>query len=320
VIDLIGMDIYAAKWKTSTPSASELLDWTAAFYKRIADFAALHSKPVCLPEWGNWTPGSGTDANSRGRGDFPEYITQTMDWLAAVNAVYAVYYNVKDPANTNIEIEADTPLSYQVYLQRTGYVPPSTNVFRDTFTDTAGVLLGSHAPETGTGWQRHPSATSASEAISSTGTSRANNVQPALWTALGAPASADYSVEADILFKSLPSGTTIAINGRQSDTAATFYSARYSNVSGKWFITKTVNGVQTSLPNSVVQVVAAGETPRVTLKFVGSTITLFLDGTQLITVTDTDITAAGYGGFQRTGSSATGEATGYQIDNFVVHA
>jgi hypothetical protein len=93
-VDFIGVDAYdadygvvesnAARWNY-VKTQSYGLDW-------VATFAATHSKPITVPEWGTY-PVSPSYQNGGGGGDNPLYINNMFDWFAANNVYYNSYFN-----------------------------------------------------------------------------------------------------------------------------------------------------------------------------------------------------------------------------------
>lgn len=190
---------------------------------------------------------------------------------------------------------------------------------KDSYTDTAGTGLGSHVGELGAAWTKHTARTAGNESISTAGTSRNAAAQISLWYASGVPPTTDYYVAADFVFATIPASSALAINVRESTTAETFYSLRYSSSSNGWFLTKTVAGSQSNLVSALVPAVM-GATNRAVLTVSGTTTTIltaYLDGKQVLTYTDTSspITAVGMVGMQRSGTGTTGDTLGMQLDN-----
>ncbi|MBK5203858.1 MAG: hypothetical protein JJD98_00165 [Polaromonas sp.] len=134
-----------------------------------------------------------------------------------------------------------------------------------------------------------------------------------------APASADYTVKADVYIASTGGSSAISpgVLGRLSTSAATYYFARLVNSGGGlWRLYKRVNGTWTQFGSDVAGSVAAGESHEVKLSMVGTTIALYKNGeaSPAITATDGSITAAGLSGL---GDNAASTATtGFHIDNF----
>lgn len=101
VVDIIGSDTYGMTWGKENPSKEQIL-------KRIHDdpymlawqsaFALKHKKPVCIGEWANVAVKAPGTADSRGIGDFPEYIDAIFDWAKSnkYGCRYLNYFNLAD--------------------------------------------------------------------------------------------------------------------------------------------------------------------------------------------------------------------------------
>src|SRR5579884_327849 len=180
----------------------------------------------------------------------------------------------------------------------------------DTFTDTAGTLLENHTGETGATWTKNPSFGTGSAAISNANRLRGNATN-GIYYSSGTPAAADYDVEADLVVQSATSATGIA--GRMSVSAATYYLFDYESASGQWKLYTVVNGA-TQNTTTFTQALTNGQTYHLRLALRGSQITCYVNGAQVIQITDTNITAAGKPGVYF--GAATTDTTGYHLDNF----
>lgn len=115
-VDIIGLDVYGAKWGTTIPTSSELLTHVQAYLDALTTFAGTKNKPMALGEWANWQTATVGNMTSHGRGDFPEYINQIFDWAIAHNVAYLCYYNISDGGVG--QTMANTPLSLAAYQTR----------------------------------------------------------------------------------------------------------------------------------------------------------------------------------------------------------
>ena len=184
----------------------------------------------------------------------------------------------------------------------------------DTFTDTDGVNLSSHAGETGAIWTNQNAGTEAQI--------NANRAAPNSTTATtyyhtsGTPANADYDVQATFLYVgSPPTNGGTGITGRHDTAAPTFYHVRWSPGSTQWNLYKAVSGTFTSLGTSTTNPLNATNASRVVkLEMRGTAIKVFVAGTAVISATDPAITAAGKAGvrFFRGGTATNG----YLFDDF----
>lgn len=169
-------------------------------------------------------------------------------------------------------------------------------------------------------WTLHTSFTGAAE-ISAGRVRVSGDVQAtvAYWHS-GTPATANYSVSADLFFKQPSGGPAGAgVIGRVDTAAHTFYYASYFGGSADaWELHKRIAGTNTLLGSSA-QAITDETSHNVTLRMVGTTIELYKQGgsTATISVTDSDITAAGKSGIRfYAGSTVPSDTVGIHIDNF----
>lgn len=133
----------------------------------------------------------------------------------------------------------------------------------------------------------------------------------------GTPASADYSVTADLYIVDANGGDNGCSVAARLDTAAyTFYFGRYNGAVGSWQMFKWVAGSATQLGSSVAESLSAATTHEVKLECIGTAIKLYKQGgaTATISVTDSSITAAGKAGLYIRGTGST--TAGIHLDNF----
>lgn len=177
----------------------------------------------------------------------------------------------------------------------------------DSFTDSSGVTLSSHSPETGGAWSvisgTSMKFTAANRIYTPGSTSIMRNA--------AAPATADYYVETVIDFISAVASETVGIAARMNSGGTDFYWARWSG--GNWQLWKTVSGSSTQLgSNSADAFTSGSRTLRLTVT--GTTLVVRVDGVDIITQNDGAITAAGFAGIRNTTmQSAT---TGRQMTSF----
>jgi hypothetical protein len=190
-------------------------------------------------------------------------------------------------------------------------------VVNDTFTDTAGVALTSHTGETGATWTAHPNQTTQSYVITDANRVRAggSSTGVALAYASGTPVSADYTVECDLLVKSLLAGSSIGVFARLDTAAVNGYHLRYDVQNTRWQLLKYVTGTGTVIATDVTTTLTVGQTYHIKLKCTGTTIEGFVDGVLTHTATDSAVTAAGKAGL-RGGGALAGNTTGLHVDNF----
>lgn len=183
----------------------------------------------------------------------------------------------------------------------------------DAFTNTPATSLTTHSAA----WTRHTSYTVDSQ-ISDANRARASATGTSAYWHSGAPATADYSVSADLFFKETSGGAAfVGVIGRVDTAANTLYMARYGgDVTDAWQLYKFVAGAATLFAGSVGATITDETSHNIKLEMVGSAIKLFKDGegTAAISVTDTAITAAGKAGIRFLDSSS--DTLGIHIDNF----
>lgn len=176
----------------------------------------------------------------------------------------------------------------------------------DTMTEASNTTLASHTPETGGAWAQHPNFTTNTFTVggglgycygsASGGTSIYYND--------ATPPSADYYVEAVVRTGASGDATDlIGVCGRVATGASTLYMAYYNDFSETWLLDKIVAGSGSSL-GSYVSGLAAATSATLKLEMIGSAIKLYLNGVARVSVTDTDISSAGFVGLR-------GRADGY---------
>jgi len=194
----------------------------------------------------------------------------------------------------------------------------------DSFTDTPGVALAAHGGEIASSWTRHAASTG-SGVISSEDRARKSTTGYGVYYSSAVPTSADYAVEADLHVKSLIPNSEMGVVGRLSTGADTYYSAHYEVNTNDWNLAKVVSGVRTYLDYAAVTPLTVGQTYRVRLDMVGTTLNLYVNGELIPTlgpVTDTAIASVGRGGLKldKPGSTASGsDSAGIHPDSFRVY-
>jgi hypothetical protein len=172
----------------------------------------------------------------------------------------------------------------------------------DSFTNSNGTSLESHDAL----WVKNTQYTGVLEIQSNKATIKSSPAANACYVYDQAPSSADYDVTGD--WSNTTTSGSGGVIGRASKTADTFYLARHAS-SNDIELYKFVAGTPTSL-GSAASGYTANATMEIKLSMSGSTIKVYCNGVQKISVTDTAITAAGYAGI-RFGASTSGF-----IDNF----
>ena len=146
---------------------------------------------------------------------------------------------------------------------------------------------------------------------------RADASGNAVYRNTATPPSADYEVSADI-YVNTTTDTNAGVIARCSSSAATFYYARWRGTVGHQLF-KFVSGTATQLGSTVATTYSDGTTAQIKLRVEGTTISLYKDGepSPIISVTDSDITAAGFAGLYINNGGYT---TGPHLDHWAAAA
>ena len=189
----------------------------------------------------------------------------------------------------------------------------------DTFTDTAGTTLASHTGETGATWTEYGE-TGGAVAISAAGRAYPSVAAPSAYYASGAPATAEYDVEADLYIAANPAGfCNTWLAARADSTNNNWYMAGYTANTGAFALQmfKRVAGSYTSL-GSFSLTLSVGSTTHMkfSVRNSGTLQNLIVGGTSYITASDTAISAAGKAGVRFDTNDPADASHGYQLDNF----
>lgn len=138
------------------------------------------------------------------------------------------------------------------------------------------------------------------------------------------PASADYSVEADLTIVSVPgsNGAVYGVGGRCGTTAFTGYYTLLERASGAWRLVLYRGGSGTPLGTYATGTPVVGERHFISLNMKGNDIKVFWNGVQRISVTAAGadiISATGVASIYLTGVSGhITDTTGVHMDRFFV--
>jgi len=192
--------------------------------------------------------------------------------------------------------------------------PPDTTIVVDTCTDTAGTAATAHTPEDG-GAITVVSGTSAVVTAAGRFRQGATSASSVIHYYAANPATADYSVAADVIQLTVTVSAIAGVFGRYSAGADNGYYLRYSHASLAIQLYRRLAGTSVLLASYAYT--ATLNTPfRLLLQMSGSTIIGKLNGATVISYTDgTPITAAGHPGFALAGSTTPGDSVGLQLDN-----
>lgn len=204
---------------------------------------------------------------------------------SSVSSTSQPTYLIYSAAVTN-----DAPVSYW----RLGEAAAFTY---DDFTGSSGALLENRDGAVGASWTKIAAMSQGSAVISNQGRVRMPSAATGTYYASGAPSSADYTVQADMVVKSQLATEQAYILGRTSTSASTFYVAGWlaaDNLSVKrWELGKMVSGTYTALASSANQNLTVGASYNVVLKMQGTSLQMFVDGTLVNSATDSAITLSG---------------------------
>lgn len=187
----------------------------------------------------------------------------------------------------------------------------------DSFTDTAGTSLISHTPEAGGPWTMLAGSNTDFQ-IDNTAARLYCPSQSNPSMAVGAsPPSADYSVFVNL--QNFDNLTGAGIVARASlSSGLNGYLMRLANdfPGTRWQLFKYVSGTRTSLGTGTVGNLAGG-TMTMELIVSGTTITGKINGSSVISVTDTSISAIGAPGVFQDGNNQ-GQSTGHHWIDILV--
>ncbi len=188
----------------------------------------------------------------------------------------------------------------------------------DLFTGSAGTAITAHTPDTGGAWALYaviPYASGNAQLTGAGSLRMGTNANTIAYNA-AVPVNADYDVVAVVKAESILADTEAGVVGRfHTSGGLNFYMARYDTFSGTWTMLKYVNGSYGGMLGSgYAQSLTPGQSYTLTLRMVGSAISLLVDGVTRISVTDTGVTAKGSAGVAF-GGSGTGptDSTGLHL-------
>jgi len=188
-----------------------------------------------------------------------------------------------------------------------------------SFVGASGTGLNAHDAN----WISHTSYSTGSLVLSNANrcrrTTANNNISCFYYNV--APATADYSVTTDLFMKNADGGNGSTGPAGRIDTAAnTMYYGRYNgSATDAWQLVKLVAGVTTQLGSNVTQTLTDETAYECKLQMVGAAIELYKEGsgTPTISVTDSAISAAGFGGLRSGGGSADSDTSNIHYVNFI---
>jgi hypothetical protein len=124
VVDVIGVDFYnrMANPADTDPEKRWQRYLTQPYgLNWLADFAALHHKPIAIPEWG-----TGTTKDGLGPGDDPIFVEHMARWIKDHDVLFQGYWDFEDPDYNSALSTGQYPLSGAVFRREFG-APAPTN-------------------------------------------------------------------------------------------------------------------------------------------------------------------------------------------------
>jgi hypothetical protein len=172
----------------------------------------------------------------------------------------------------------------------------------DNFVGSSGVNLN-----TLSGWSKYTQATTGNVLLDGSNGIYPSQAGSYYYINSWVPPTANYVVKAEYYYYSSLFGSQMSICGRMSNVADSFYYAFWDDGTPGFYIQKYVAGAFANL-GSYGTSLTVGTAHIVELSMIGSSISLSLDGSIIISVTDSSITAAGSAGIG--GQAAMTASTG----------
>lgn len=193
-----------------------------------------------------------------------------------------------------------------------GEPEPEPFVF-DTFTfGPAGTALETHTADSGATIAKHPA--SANTMVSDgLGMVRGHTVNSVDMLRYATDPVANVRITADLFAASDNNSSSLGVCARIHATDNTCYMFRLNASGDLWQLYKIITGTATLL-GSAAQVITPGATYAIDFTVDVDHLDCLVNGDSVVSVTNADITAAGYVGI-RTGG-ASGNTVGLHLDNF----
>lgn len=175
----------------------------------------------------------------------------------------------------------------------------------DAFAGTGGTVLSAHTPDSGGTWTLHPSY-SGTAVLDAANRLRQATTAASCYYANVPPTSENYDVTANVnRLSNAAFPSTAGVVGRLDTSTDTCYTARQEIQGSNWALYKRVAGTETSLGTSSVPSITTGTPNTMTLRMVGSSIKVLVDGVVRISATDSSITNTGRAGVRFTSVTAS---------------
>lgn len=207
---------------------------------------------------------------------------------------------------TGVRIQAGQ--GAEVVVSGTAILTPGETPLHDTFTGANGTLLENHVADSGAIWTRHASSTDSAE-LDTNRVRGSVGTGPALYYASTVPTSADYTVKA-VVYCASNTGA-LAFTGR-FDVATGFHYLMIFYSGFGWCIGRDVgSGIEFLDDFAGPTSLTVGASYTAELVMVGDRIAGYVDGSPLVSATDSMIVDAGAAGVRL---DARTSGTGYLID------
>ncbi len=171
----------------------------------------------------------------------------------------------------------------------------------DTFTSTFPERLTVHAPDSGGLWAENLTYTGDSHQI--TGGAAYPTALSSCYLCKGAAMLTNGFVEGDLVVTGTPLASRAGIVFRASETVNTMYLFQYSQPNGQWQLLKLVAGASTTIATAPATV-DVDTTYVMRMEITGSSIACRVNGTGVVTATDSSIPGPGWAGI-RNGTAST---------------
>lgn len=190
------------------------------------------------------------------------------------------------------------------------------NIFQDSFTDSDGTLLNAHTPNVGTSWTRLWYSSGEIEIQGNTAVPNGGLSDGAIYVADTTYSTADYNVKVTAVTVDSSDDSSYLL-GRVQDQEnmyalkwTTTVLTLYKKVSGTWS-TLAARGANAPVDGDVLE-----------LRFSGTSIGVYKNNTEIVTVTDSSISAAGKAGIAMGGGAelvkSGDDMSDQQFDDFIV--
>jgi hypothetical protein len=117
-VDLVGLDVYNQSWRgqDKDPAVRWQGHLTANYgLNWLAQFSAMHHKPIVIPEWG-----TGTRPDGHGWGDDPLFIHNMAAWMRAHKVAYQSYWDFTAPDYDSTMSAGKFPQTLEAYKAEFG--------------------------------------------------------------------------------------------------------------------------------------------------------------------------------------------------------